>query len=428
MFSLKEFIVSFIQIEKPDQKLRFHQNGTGLSKKSKLCGKISRKQTDSCNFAAGKLRIPVAGTFAKKTMSSPYLNLKVVDITQETADAITLHFEHPERKTIPYKSGQFLTLITDINGKSVRRAYSLCSAPHEGSRLSVTVKRVQDGLMSNFLPDNVKVGDTMEVMAPIGNFCLEPKPNANRTVVLLGGGSGITPLMSIAKTVLKFETSSKVLLLYGNRDEDSTIFKKEFDRMATESNGRLNVEHVFNEPKDPNCPHTHRGHLDKSKINSLLQNHGVTNFADTEYYICGPEPMMDGAKEALTELKVPADKIHKESFVASTAQPVDTAGVSGSEETDGTIKTQTVTIIYEGKEYKITVEPNQTILEAGLDQDIDLPYSCQAGLCTACRGKCLSGKVHMDEREGLSDKEMQEGYVLNCVGHPLTSDVIIEIG
>ncbi|MFC5271925.1 FAD-binding oxidoreductase [Adhaeribacter terreus] len=361
-------------------------------------------------------------------MSSPYLNLKVVDITQETADAITLHFEHPEKQTIPYKSGQFLTLITNINGKSVRRAYSLCSAPHEGHRLSVTVKRVQGGLMSNFLPDNVKVGDTMEVMAPIGNFCLEPKADATRTVVLLGGGSGITPLMSIAKTVLKNEKNSRVILFYGNRDEDATIFKAAFDKMEAEAGGRFKVEHVFNQPKAANFPASHTGNLDKSKIISLLQAQGVTNFLDTEYYICGPEVMMDGAKEALTELKVPADKVHKESFTATTAQPVDTEGVNAGEATDGTIKTQTVKIIYDGDEYEVTVEPSQTILEAALDQDIDLPYSCQAGLCTACRGKCLSGKVHMDEREGLSDKEMQEGYVLNCVGHPLTSDVVIEIG
>jgi ring-1,2-phenylacetyl-CoA epoxidase subunit PaaE len=361
-------------------------------------------------------------------MSSPYLKLKVVDITQETADAITLHFEDPANQTIPYKSGQFLTLITNINGKSVRRAYSLCSAPHEGKRLSVTVKRVQDGLMSNFLPDNIKVGDTMEVMAPIGNFCLEPTPNATRTVVLLGGGSGITPLMSIAKTVLEKESNSKVILLYGNRDEDATIFKAAFDKMEAGSNGRFKVEHVFNQPKAGNYPASHIGNLDKSKVISLLQNHGVTNLLDTEYYICGPEVMMEGAKQALTELKVPTEKVHKESFAASTAQPVDTEGVNAGEETDGSIKTQTVKIIYEGNEYDVTVEPNQTILEAALDQDIELPYSCQAGLCTACRGKCLSGKVHMDEREGLSDKEMQEGYVLNCVGHPLTSDVVIEIG
>ncbi len=359
---------------------------------------------------------------------SSHLKLKVAEITQETADAITLHFEHPENLVIPYKSGQFLTLITPINGKSERRAYSLCSAPHEGKRLSVTVKRVEGGLMSNFLPDQVKVGDMMEVLSPIGNFCLEPKADATRTVVLLGGGSGITPLMSIAKTVLKNETKSKVILLYGNRDEDSTIFKAEFDKMEAASNGRLKVEHVFNHPKNLAFPQTHIGHLDRNKVIALLEKYGVTELLDTEYYICGPELMMEEAKEALTKLKIPKERVHKESFTASTPQPVDTEGIVGSEETDGEIKTQTVTIIYEGQEYKVTVEPNQTILEAGLDQDIDLPYSCQAGLCTACRGKCLSGKVHMDEREGLSDKEMQEGYVLNCVGHPLTSDVVIEIG
>lgn len=361
-------------------------------------------------------------------MSSPYLKLKVAEITQETPDAITLHFEHPENQEIPYKSGQFLTLITNINGKSERRAYSLCSAPHEGKRLSVTVKRVEGGLMSNFLPDNIKPGDLMDVMAPIGNFCLEPKADATRTVVLLGGGSGITPLMSIAKTVLKNETRSKVILLYGNRDETSTIFKAAFDKMAAENPDRFTVEHVLNQPLNSGYPATHVGHLDRNKVISLLDKYGVTELLDTEYYICGPELMMEEAKEALTKLKIPNERVHKESFTASTAQPVDTEGVTGGEETDGAIKTQTVTIIYEGKEYKVTVTPDQTILEAGLDQDIDLPYSCQAGLCTACRGKCLSGKVHMDEREGLSDKEMQEGYVLNCVGHPLTSDVVIEIG
>lgn len=360
-------------------------------------------------------------------MSSPYLKLKVVEITRETADAITMHFENPENQPVPYKSGQFLTLILPIGGKSVRRAYSLCSAPFEGKRLSVTVKRVSNGLMSNFLPDNVKVGDLIEVMAPIGNFCLEPKENETRTVVLLGGGSGITPLMSIAKTVLKFEKNSKLVLLYGNRDEDSTIFKAAFDQMAAENPDRFKVEHVFNQPKNPNCPPTHTGNLDRSKIISLLEKYGVTNLLDTEYYICGPELMMEEARAALNLLKVPTDKVHKESFTASTPQPVDTQG-NVSEEADGKIRTQTVTIIYDGDEYKVTVEPNQTILEAALDQDVDLPYSCQAGLCTACRGKCLSGKVHMDEREGLSDKEMQDGYVLNCVGHPLTADVVIEIG
>ncbi len=160
---------------------------------------------------------------------------------------------------------------------------------------------------------------------------------------------------------------------------------------------------------------------------ALLGNYGVTNQPDTEYYICGPELMMEEARAALNLLRVPSENVHKESFTSSVPQPVDTQG-DVSEEADGAIKTQIVTIIYEGDEYKVTVEPNQTILEAALDQDVDLPYSCQAGLCTACRGKCLQGKVHMDEREGLSDKEMQEGYVLNCVGHPLTSDVVIEIG
>ncbi|WP_242928533.1 ferredoxin--NADP reductase [Pontibacter vulgaris] len=361
-------------------------------------------------------------------MSSPYLNLKVVEITRETSDAITLHFEHPDKRTIAYKPGQFLTLILPVGDKKERRSYSLSSTPHEAPRLSVTVKRVAGGLVSNYLLDNVQVGQQIEIMEPLGNFNITTDSASNRHIILFGAGSGITPLMSILKAVLHEEPNSKVTLLYGNRDEDNVIFKAQLQQLQQKYGERLHIEYIYSQPKFE-CEH--RGRMNQSMVIKILERLKLTKPENALYYMCGPDGMMEEARKALNLLHVPADRILRESFVSSklNEQPEpDQHGDVCATENDGEITTQTVTIIYEGSEYSVEVKPDQTILEAALDQDVDLPYSCQAGLCTACRGKCLSGKVHLDEREGLSDAELDEGYVLNCVGHPLTSDVVIEIG
>ena len=364
-------------------------------------------------------------------MSSPYFSLKVVDIIKETPDAISIHFEHPEKKTINYKPGQFLTLILPIGGQEVRRSYSLSSCPQEAPRLAVTVKRVEGGLVSNFLLESLQVGQEVKVMEPLGNFCLTCAATNQRQVVLFGAGSGITPLMSILKSVLAEEPGSTVTLIYGNRDEDAVIFKEQLQQLQANHPDRLQVAYIYSQPKH-DCEH--RGRMNQSLILKILERLQLTKPQNAVYYICGPDGMMEEVRHALDVLHVPADRIFRESFLStkSTAEQEEAAqpqhGVVASSDDDGEIVTQTVTIIYEGAEYAVVVEPDQTILEAALDQDVDMPYSCQAGLCTACRGKCLSGKVHLDEREGLSDAEMEEGYVLNCVGHPLTNNVVIEIG
>ncbi|MEJ8755838.1 ferredoxin--NADP reductase [Pontibacter sp. H259] len=359
-------------------------------------------------------------------MSNSYHTLKIADITRETSDAVTLHFEQPQNQTINYKPGQFLTLIIPFEGKKERRSYSLSSTPHENT-LSVTIKRVPGGKVSNYLLDNAAVGQEIEVMEPLGNFCITCDAAETRNVILLGAGSGITPLMSILKGVLREEPNSKVTLLYGNRDENSVIFKDQLEQLRAENPDRLKIAYIYSQPKQ-NCEY--RGRMNQSLIIKILERLQLSKISNGLYFMCGPEGMMDEVKKALHVLHVPSDKVFRESFVSSklTGEPDSDQHGNVSATDEDEITTQTVTIIYEGSEYSVTVNPDQTILEAALDQDVDLPYSCQAGLCTACRGKCLSGKVHLDEREGLSDAELDEGYVLNCVGHPLTSDVVIEIG
>lgn len=371
---------------------------------------------------------------------SSYLTLNVVALTHETPDTVTIHLERPDRQPIPSLPGQFLTLLVPCGpgGKTERRAYSLSSTPHEAPRLAVTVKRVAGGLVSNYLLDNVQVGQQLEVLAPLGNFTVQPPaPGAGpRSLVLVGAGSGITPLMSILKHVLREEPQSQALLIYGNRHEESVIFRQQLADLEAGSHGRLQVEHVYSQPQGPPAPHQHTGRLNRTMLLRILEQRRPQGAAQqAEYFLCGPEGMMAEARAALDLLGVAPERIRRESFVAAadSAEAAAAASPNGHGDVlaganDGEITARTVTLHYEGSEYRLEVPPSKTILEAALDQDIDLPYSCQAGLCTACRGKCLSGQVHLDEREGLSDAELKQGYVLTCVGHPLTADVVIEIG
>lgn len=356
----------------------------------------------------------------KEETGSHYHELKVKNIIQETKDAISIVFEQPANK-ISYKSGQFLTLIVPVQGKEVRRAYSLCSSPFVDADLAVSVKRVDKGLMSNWLPDNLKVGDKIKVMEPMGQFTTEFSKANKRHLVMFAGGSGITPMMSIIKSLLMQEPDSICSLIYCNRDIDSIIFKSQFDQLQTTYEGRLHVIHILD-----NAPMNWQGLsglLNKEMLVKLFERIPDWGLDKTTYLMCGPEGMMKNVEALLAEHQIPKEKVFKESFVAGVLDKP-----KKDEQPSGEKKTRDVVIRYDGNEHTIAVPHNKTILETALDQGIDLPYSCQSGLCTACRGKALSGQVKLDEEEGLSKSERAEGYVLTCVGHPMTDDVVIEIG
>jgi ring-1,2-phenylacetyl-CoA epoxidase subunit PaaE len=352
-----------------------------------------------------------------------YFDLTVKDIVHETKEAVSIVFQQPSEK-IHYKSGQFLTLIIPVQGKEVRRAYSLCSSPFADADLAVTVKRVENGLMSNWIADNLKKGLKVKVMEPMGQFTTEFDKGRKRHLIMFAGGSGITPMLSIIKSILTQEPDSIVSLIYCNRDIDSIIFKSELEKWETRYEGRLHVIHVLD-----NAPMNWQGYsglLNHDMLTKLFERVPDWGIANTTYLMCGPEGMMKNVESLLAIRHIPQDSIFKESFVQGTIAK----GEKKEEvvEAAGEAKDREVTIRYDGQEYKIIVPANKAILETALDQGIDLPYSCQSGLCTACRGKALSGKVKLDEEEGLSQSERAQGYVLTCVGHPLTDDVVIEIG
>lgn len=350
--------------------------------------------------------------------SQHYFNLTVKKVTRETHNAISIAFAQPSPK-IHYKPGQFLNLIANIGGQEVRRAYSLCSSPFVDDDLIVTVKRVRNGLMSNWLADNVKVGDKLKVMEPLGHFTTEMAKENKQHLVMFSRGSGITPIISILKSVMAEEPNSICSLIYYNRDADNIIFKDELERWQTRHSGRLHIIHVLEHA--PDDWEGHAGSLDQKMLEKLLNQIPDWGFSRTSYFMCGPESMMKNVESFLTEQGIPADKILREKFI------------QGSSHKDTSAKpplanvVRLVTIRYGGQEHTVNVHPSNTILQAALDQDIDIPYSCQNGYCTACRGKALSGNVRLDEEEGLSQTERNEGYVLTCVGHPLSDDVVIEI-
>ena len=349
--------------------------------------------------------------------------LKVKDIVRETPDAVTISFWHPINEEIRYQPGQFLTFLLTINNQKIRRSYSMASSPHVDVSLSVSVKRVPGGLVSNYLCDRIKPGDVLETLEPMGTFVPTLEPQNRRALVLIGAGSGITPLFSMAKSALHVEPNSRVWLIYGNRNQTAIIYKAHLDAMEQAyGKSRFQVSHILSQPA--NGWAGVEGRLNQHTLTTLLEEMPVQERQNASFYLCGPDGMMAEARSALALVGVSAERVHKESFLNA---PVSTGEVVEEPMTAADNGTPQVTIMYEGSEYKFAVAPHQTILEAALDLDIDLPYSCQAGMCTACMGRCTSGTVKLDEEDGLSDSELKAGYILTCVAHPVGADVVIEI-
>jgi len=352
---------------------------------------------------------------------SQHASLKVREVVRETPDTVTIFFEQPE-PFLEYKPGHFLTLILEINGKEERRSYSLCTSPYVDPYPGVTVKRIKGGVVSNYLNDHIHPGKTINILKPMGNFTTDFHSKNKNHFVMIAGGSGITPIMGIIKSVLINEPHSKITLLYCSRSEDEIIFKNQLDKLVDSNPDRLEV--VMNISKPSENWKGLKGRIDAEKIKEALATRAHTDTDKTKYFLCGPEGLMDTAKETLLSLKVLKEDITKESFFTSASED---AGDPTAQGTDKPVLTRDVTVILQGEEHTYAVSPDKTILEAGLDENLDMPYSCQSGLCTACMGRLVSGEVKMDEDAGLSDNEKKDGYILCCVSRPMSADIKIKI-
>lgn len=352
---------------------------------------------------------------------SKFHQLTVSEIKSETPDCVSVTFEVPSNlaKDYQYIQGQHLTLKLLVNGKEVRRSYSLCSSPLIKEPLRVAIKRVKDGAGSNYINDNLKKGDVLEVMTPMGNFHTELKSTNKKHYVLFAGGSGITPMMSIIKTTLIAEPQSKLTLFYGNFNEDSTIFKKQLDEIVASNPGRLTLHYILEKPSNSSHPADLMGMLTKDKVKEIISKYLEKNPV-IEYFVCGPGPMMDNVKEVLENNNVNKNFIHIEYFTSAVEEPKkDAADIHGA--------ICEVTVIADGKETTFQLATDgDAILDAAIDAGVDAPFSCKGAVCATCRAKLMEGKVNMTINYALTDDEVADGYILTCQSHPLTPVVIVD--
>ncbi len=362
-------------------------------------------------------------------MQHDFYPLAVARKQAETEDAAVIFLGIPDdlSEEFDFLAGQYITLRVGIDGEEQRRAYSLCTAPHQ-SEFGFCVKRLAGGKVSNYLLDQLAEGDTLEVMAPDGNFLAKSKPASRRTLYLIGAGSGITPLMSILRSTLEHEPGSTVHLLYGNRSEETIIFREELAELERTHKGQFTVSNVLSQPartkssgiaglfgKTKPTWDGRIGRIDVPELKLFLAEHESRN-ADNEFYVCGPGGMIDTVEKELLRQGIDAKRIHTERFVVAAVAEEDK--IRGAD-------FNRVVVTLDGKTHDLTIPAGKTILETLVAEGQNPPYSCTSGACSTCIAKVTAGEVKMDVNHALDPDEVEEGYVLTCQSHPITQHVAL---
>ena len=345
---------------------------------------------------------------------SSFLKLIIKEVKRETKDAVSILFNVPQelKENYNFIAGQYLNLKLTLDGQEIRRAYSICSAPESGE-LRIAVKAVKDGTFSPFANTKLKAGDVIEVGKPEGKFTFEPQPERQKNYAAFAAGSGITPIMSILKSVLKNEPQSSFVLVYGNKTPEETIFHQELHDLQLQYVGRLFVHYVFSQAKAENALF---GRIEKSAVNFVLKNkHKELEF--DKFYLCGPEEMITIVSDVLKEQNVKDSAIKFELFASSTTENNIEKSLSGHSK---------ITIMVDDDETTFEMSQKQTVLDAALKQGIDAPYSCQGGICSSCLARVTSGTAEMTKNSILTDKEIASGLILTCQAHPTSETIYID--
>ena len=347
---------------------------------------------------------------------SQFHTLNIKDITRQTDQCVSITFDVPNhlKEEYKFKAGQYITLKTDIDGKEVRRDYSLCTSPSSGN-LTVAVKEVENGTFSKYANQVLKVGDTLDVAQPQGRFTFTPDTSKTRTIAAFAAGSGITPVLSIVKTVLEEEPNSKFVLVYGNKTLKDTIFLNDLLDIQNKYSDRLTIQFLYSQSQEKDALF---GRIEKSTVNFIVKNKYKDVNIDA-FYLCGPEGMINTVKDVLAENNIEDSKVFFELFTTTSSVSVEDL----EEVTDGTTS---ITVIVDDEEKTFTMSQQQSVLEAALEQDLDAPYSCQGGICSSCLARVKEGKATMRQNNILTDNEVAEGLVLTCQAHPVSSKIIVD--
>ncbi len=350
-------------------------------------------------------------------MSNTFFTLNVKNVNRETAETVSIFFDLSEdqKANFNFIPGQYLTLRTTIDGEDVRRSYSICTAPYE-NELAVAVKEIENGVFSGFANKTLKTGDQLDVMAPMGNFKINTAAENSKNYIFYAAGSGITPVISMIKSILREEPSSNVQLYYGNRNSDSVIFKSQLDALNDEY---INFNRNYIYSKQDTGNDLTNGRINAAKCQAFFDK-SQENITIDGIYACGPEEMIMCVKDFYLEKGLSKDKIHFELFTAAVpteiAAPVESGEPVQSE----------VTVIIDDEEYQFSLNTKgKNILQAAQDEDADVPFSCKGGVCCTCRAKVMEGTVSMDLNFALEEDEVAGGFILTCQSHPTSEKVVV---
>ena len=347
---------------------------------------------------------------------SSFYKLSIKEIKRETPKAISISFNIPEhlKDTFTFKAGQYITLKTEIDGQEVRRDYSLCSSPKSGE-VKVAIKEVKDGTFSAYANNTLQSGDTLEVAPPKGRFVFEPNDSKTKNIAAFAAGSGITPILSIIKCALEEEVLSKVILVFGNKTTEDTMFLNELLELQHEYKDRFSIQFVFSQTDEDDAIF---GRIEKSTVNYVMKNEHKHVDVDA-FYLCGPEAMIHTVKDVLTEHDIDENRIHFELFKAAKPAELDEDVTTTSGKTK-------ITVVVDDETTTFEMTAKQTVLEAALDEDLDAPYSCQGGICSSCLARIKEGEATMRQNNILTESEVAEGLILTCQAHPTSPTLVID--
>lgn len=346
--------------------------------------------------------------------------LRIIGHQRLAAENVVIEFEPVDGKKLNYLCGQFLVFSFTINGREVRRSYSMCSSPVANEPLTIAVKLVENGEISKFLHHKVGVGDVLTALEPNGIFTYTPEKNLKRTVFLFAAGVGITPVFSILKTALLLETETKIVLVYSNRSVRDTLFYDQLNEWQMRYPLRFKIIYLFSESKN-----LLMARLNNVRIEQIVKEHLDFNRDDALFYTCGPINYMVLCRITLRALGFQMEQIKRETYFIPEDEADDD---DTTEKKPKDTNTYSVIIDYKDQSYTLEVPYYKRILEVALEQEINLPYSCGAGMCSTCASTCIEGGVRMDYNEVLTDQELEQGRVLICTGHPTSNNTRIVIG